>query len=173
MIQETIKHCHYVNLVFYLVLTGLFCHLVLQMPHHNPVHLPLSSSKSMSMDKMGHWGGGGKGSRGSTLLPSQLCLLQHLLSQSCVQAAQLLLLLLSPSSPAPVWGTEKNGSQRMVCLFVCLFFPDVRCDQCCFNLFCLISRSTSQQLQLNSLKAHCENVNSTAFALGSMHLWEM
>lgn len=41
-------------LCFSLVLTGLFFQLVLQKPCHTPICLPFSSSKSMSMDKMGH-----------------------------------------------------------------------------------------------------------------------
>lgn len=81
----------------------VFCQLILQMPYHIPVHLPLSSSKTMSTDEMGHWGGGG-GVEHCCPASSTMCITS---SPSLVS--------LCLSSPTLVWGTEKNGSQSIVC----------------------------------------------------------
>lgn len=54
------------------------------------------------------------------------------------------------------------------------FFPDFMRDQW------VLSESFLSHFKMNNsatpseiLKAHCENINSAAFALGIMHLWEM
>lgn len=119
--------------------SDLFCQLVEKMPHNNtqPTYsVPLLSSKSTSMDKTRHWGSREKSS-------VNLFFAWCLLSQPCLSL--------------PI---SFSSSPSLVHFF---FFPDVRCDQCSFSIFCLRSRWISQQLQLRSLKAVCENTNSVAF----------
>lgn len=145
VIQETIKRCHSFSLVSFLntlLLTGLFCHLVLQMPYHSPSHLPLSRSKSMSMDKMGPWSGGGEGFQCSTLLLSQLCLVQCQIFQTFVLAPQLLL----PFQPSLRHWEESQSRHHLDFSFQ---ISNV-ISECCLNLFCLISRWATQQLHLRS-----------------------